>query len=153
MEKVAAAIVSILLGAPLYVPWIFARTGKYKRWYLAYFAPPFMWNKAIFAWPASAFFVFTPILGLLPISNEVFMIAIGVIGVTGVILGFLMMLWTPDWAKPSWQRHLENKYDWIEIHQVFILYWRKMDRSTWNTLMDSNEGIDELVQMARNPRG
>ena len=149
MEKVLASIVSILLGSPLYLPYIFARTGHYKRWYLAYFAPPFMWGKAIYAWPASAFFVFTPIISLLPISDDVFMMVIGIIGVMGGILGFLMILWQPRWAKPPWQAYLEATYQWWEIRRVFIPYWRQMDRQTWNMLMDSEEGIDELVAMAR----
>ncbi len=149
MEKVAASFVSILIGTPLYVPWLFARFGKYKRWYLAYFAPPFMWNKAIFAWPASTGFVVLPVIGLLPISSDLRTLILGIIGVSGVLVGFLMMLWTPRWAKPIWQRYLEDNYDWLEIRRVFIPHWRQMDRSTWNTLMDSEEGIDELVRLAR----
>ena len=149
MEQAAASIVSILIGAPLYLPWIFARLGKYKQWYLAYFAPPFMWGKAIYAWPMSAFFIFTPIIGLLPITPESRTLVWGIIGVIGVILGFLMILWPPRWAKPTWQNYLEDKYSWLEIRKVFIPYWRQMDRSTWNTLMDSEEGIDELVRIAR----
>ena len=149
MEKVAASFVSILLGASLYIPWIFARLGKYKRWYLAYFAPPFMWNRAIFAWPASAGFVILPIIGLLPISPDLRTLILGIVGVTGVLIGFLMMLWPPEWAKPTWQNYLEDKYSWLEIRRVFIPYWRQMDRQTWNRLMDSKEGIDELVRMAR----
>ncbi|MFZ1396769.1 MAG: hypothetical protein WAS33_07725 [Candidatus Promineifilaceae bacterium] len=149
MEKAAASIVSILIGAPLYLPWIFARLGKYKRWYLAYFAPPFMWGKAIYAWPMSAFFISTPIIGLLPITPESRTLVWGIIGIIGVILGFLMILWQPKWAKPDWQRYLEDKYAWREIRGVFIPHWRQMDRQTWNRLMDSEEGIDELVRMAR----
>jgi hypothetical protein len=149
MEKVLASLVSILMGAPLYLPWILARTGHYKRWYLAYFAPPFMWGKAIYAWPASAGFVLLPIVSLLPVSPESRTLILGVIGVAGVILGFLMILWQPRWAKPPWQRYLEGTYQWWEIRRVFIPYWRQMDRQTWNMLMDSEEGIDELVAMAR----
>jgi hypothetical protein len=64
-----------------------------------------------------------------------------------------MILWQPRWAKPDWQRYLEDNYSWSEIRNVLIPYWRQMDRSTWNTLMDSEEGIDKLVRMARKEWG
>jgi hypothetical protein len=108
-----------------------------------------MWGKAIYAWPASAFFVFAPIVGLLPVSSDLRLFVWNIIGMIGLILGILMILWQPRWAKPPWQAYLEDNYQWWEIRRVFIPYWRQMDRQTWNMLMDSEEGIDELVAMAR----
>lgn len=149
MDLLLGTLMMWVFGSPLYLPWIFARLGKYKRWYLAYFAPPVMWGKVIYAWPASAGFIVTPLIVLIPNHGDLRLLVWGIIGTVGVILGFLMVLWQPKWAKPDWQRYLEDKYAWREIRGVFIPHWRQMDRQTWNRLMDSEEGIDELVRMAR----
>jgi hypothetical protein len=149
MNLLLGTLMMWAFGAPLYLPWIFARLGKYKRWYLAYFAPPFMWGKAIYAWPASAGFVFAPFMVLIPNHGDLRLFVWGIVGMAGVVTGFLMILWQPRWAKPPWQAYLEANYQWWEIRRVFIPYWRQMDRQTWNMLMDSEEGIDELVAMAR----
>ncbi len=142
-------ILSFMLGAPLYLPWILARIGKYKRWYLAYFAPPFMWHRAIFAFPSATGFVIIPFLRLLPDDPDLRLGIWGYVGLAGVIIGFLMMLWTPRWAKPKWQQYLEDNYPYSEIRRTFVPVWREMDRRQWNRLMDSEEGIDELVRLAR----
>jgi hypothetical protein len=150
MERVAASIVSILFGSLFYLPWIFIRLGKYKLWYLAHRIPPFSWPRVMYALPAFAtMFILLPFVALLPISNDAAMAVLGVISVIGVILGFILMIWTPRWAQPDWQFYLEGNFEWSEIKRVFIPYWRQMDRRTWISLMDSEEGIDELVRLAR----
>ena len=149
MEKIFASLLSLLIGLPLYLPWLLARTGKYKRWYLAYFAPPFMWHRAIFFFPASAFFVIVPFMAVLPVNPDLGEAIWGYVGLAGAIIGFLMMLWTPRWAKPKWQQYLEDNYPYSEIRRTFVPVWREMDRRQWSRLMDSEEGIDELVQLAR----
>jgi hypothetical protein len=143
------SIFSIVLGAPLYLPWVLARVGIYKRWYLAPFMPPLMWSRAIYAWPASALFITAPLVGLLPIDGDARGLVLGIVSMLGVVLAIVMILWTPGWAKPDWQRYLEDNYPWWEIRRVFIPAWQKMDRAYWSKLMDSEEGIEELVRMAR----
>ena len=149
MERFWGSIFSILLGAPVYLPWIFIRMGKYKSWYLAPFMPPLMWGRAAYGWPASAVFVLAPFVGILPLAPDEKGIVMGIIGILGVIVAIIMILWTPDWAKPKWQRYLEEKYSWREIRGVFIPAWRKMDRQEWAALLDSEAGIRELVRQAR----
>ena len=68
---------------------------------------------------------------------------------SGAVLAVVMIVWTPGWAKPKWQRYLEDRYSWREIRGTFIPVWRKMDRQEWATLLDSEAGIRELVRRAR----
>lgn len=94
-------------------------------------------------------FIFLTFIHLTGVSDDIFMSMIGTVGITGVFLGIVMIIWTPGWAKPAWQRYLEENYTWQEIRGVFIPTWRKMNRREWTTLMDSEEGIEELVSRAR----
>ena len=90
---------------------------------------------------------------MLPLSDDAFMIVLGWTSLVGGILGLVMIIWTPAWAKPKWQRYLEDKYSWREIRGVFIPAWRKMERKQWGQLLDSEEGIEELVRIARQQSG
>ena len=137
------------LGSPLYFPWILVRYGKYKSWYLTHLFPPFIGGRAIYAWPLCAFFIFSPILAMLPIDDETFMNALGVISLASIFFAAYMMIWTPKWAKPKWQRYIEANYSFREIRNVFVPAWRRMDRYEWSIQLDSEEGIQELVQLAR----
>ena len=149
MVRFWGSIFSVLLGMPVYLPWVLARVGRYKSWYLAPFMPPIIWGRAIYGWPASALFVFAPFVGLLPIGSDGRGLLMGVIGILGVLVAIIMIIWTPGWAKPPWQRYLEDQYTWSEIRGTFIPAWRKMDRKEWATLLDSEAGIRELVRRAR----
>ena len=93
-----------------------------------------MWGRAVYMWPVSIFFFFVPFLAILPISDELAMNIIGIVAIVGVILAIVMVGWTPGWAKPDWQRYLEDKYTWSEIRSTFIPVWRKMDRKKWSQL-------------------
>lgn len=148
MEKLLASILSFAFGAPLYLPWILARMGIYKGWYLAYDIPPLIWKRAIFMWPASAVFVSPPFVALLGLKGDNFGTAVAIASVLGIILAVIMAIWTPGWAKPKWQRYLEDHYSRQEIRS-FIPAWRKMDRRSWSQLLDSEAGIEQLVAMAR----
>lgn len=147
--KLLGTLILWFFAAPLCIPWILIRVGKYKRWYLAPFVPPFIWGRAFYGWPATAVFIFSPILAVLPVSDDTFMSLLGWISLVGVVLGIIMMIWTPGWAKPKWQRYLEAKYTGSEIRSTLIPVWRKMDRKKWSQLLDSEEGIEELVRIAR----
>lgn len=154
MKLFLSTLMMWAFGAPVYLPWLLARMGYYKRWYLAPFAPPLMWGKAIYGWPISLFFVVTPLVFLVGIRGEQFDTVVSWLIISSFILTFFMLLWTPDWAKPKWQRYLEDKYSWREIRAVFIPAWREMDRKQWSQLLDSEQGIEQLVKLAREkPRG
>lgn len=64
-----------------------------------------------------------------------------------------MIIWTPNWAKPFWQRHLESTYSYGEISGVFLPVWRQMDRREWSKKMETKEGIEDLVAYARKGHG
>lgn len=148
MQKVLAIVAMWILGAPIYLPWLLARLGLYKRWYFAPFMPPFSWRGWIQLWPISAFFVFTPCIALLPIGDDLFITVIAGIGISGVIIALVLVLWTPSWAKPTWQRRLEDRYSHEEISR-FIQVWRGMDFKEWSRLIETEEGTKTLVRMAR----
>jgi len=145
LERFLVAIpIGLGFGLPLYLPWVLVRFGKYKRWYLALFIPPFSWSRSIYLWPASLFFVSMPCVALLPIdSRENALISTLFLG---IILAFVMMIWPPGWAKPKWQRYLEANYSQEQIRRCIPL-WREMERRQWSQLLDSEAGIDELVSM------
>lgn len=148
-DRLLASISSILFGVFFMLPWVMVRSGKHKRWYLAPFAPPLMWGRAVYMWPMGTFFLVLPFLPLFGFQKDALNNASGIIAITALVFAIIMIGWTPDWAKPKWQRYLEDKYTWSEIRGTFIPAWRKMDRKEWATLLDSEAGIRELVRRAR----
>lgn len=149
MNAFWASTVSFLFGISFAVPWFLVRIGVLKAWYLAPFMPPLIWGRAIFGWPVGTMFIALPFLPLLGLQGDAGTTVAGYIGIVGLALAFVMIIWTPGWAKPKWQRYLEDKYSWREIRGIFIPAWRKMDRKQWGQLLDSEEGIEELVRIAR----
>ena len=128
------------------------RCGWYKTWYIKRVYPPFTYRAAqYFAFPISLFWL-TPLLCvLLPISKER-KLPLGLIGMVGSpILCFVLAVWQPRWLKPTWQRRLEDRYNQAEIDTVFRPVWRKMDRREWGKLIETEEGLERLVEMARDP--
>lgn len=71
-------------------------------------------------------------------------------GVIGTILGIVIADVSPGWAKPTWQRRLEERYSKEEINE-FLQVWRKMDQQEWARLIGTDEGLEELVRIARGP--
>ncbi len=145
-------LVCWLFGAPLYLPYLFARFGHYKSWYVARFIPPFSWSRAVYFWPASVFFIFLPLLVFSPLDDKTAMAALAFIAFAGFILAPIIAIWTPRWLKPKWQRYLEDNYSQEEI-RYFIPIWREMDKREWSAYLDSEEGIDELVKITREKLG
>lgn len=148
MNKLLGIVGMWLLGVPIYLPWLLARLGIYKRWYFAPFIPPFSWRRWIQLWPLSAVFVCAPFIALSPLSDDIFMKMWAGVGITGVVLAVVMVLWTPGWAKPTWQRRLEDRYSHEEISD-FIRVWKQMDFREWGRLIETEEGLEQLVQRAR----
>ena len=66
----------------------------------------------------------------------------------GIIITPIIIIWTPSWAKPKWQRYLEENCSQEEI-RVFIPVWREMDKQEWSDYLDSEEGIDKLLKITR----
>ena len=149
MEKTLAVLLLWLMGAPIYLPGLLTRIGLYKNWYLVPFMPPFAWRGIVHMWPFSAFFVCYPFIALSPLNDDQVMQAWAGIGIVGLIASAILGLWQPAWAKPTWQRRLEERYDSDEIKFVFIPAWRKMDRKEWGRLIETEEGLAELVRRAR----
>jgi hypothetical protein len=148
IDKLLAVFAMWLVGAPIYLPGVLNLLGIYKGWYLAPFIPPFSWRRSIHAWPASAVFVCFPIT-LLPLSDDAVMKILASVGVAGVVFAITLMIWNPRWAKPAWQRRLEDRYSRDEIDLLFMPAWRKMNRKEWGRLIETEEGLEQLVQMAR----
>ena len=149
MTPLQGAAFLFLFGFSFAVPWIFVRIGLYKSWYLAPAMPPLIWGKAIYGWPIGLMFVSLPFIYLFGLRGDEGLSVAAFIGVLGVILAIIMIVWTPSWAKPAWQRYLETNYTWREVRGVFIPAWRKMDPWEWSAMMDTEEGIEELIKQAR----
>ena len=147
INKILATLAMWLLAVPIFLPWLLARLSVYKRWYFAPFIPPFSWRGWIQLWPLSAFFICIPFLALTPLSDDMFMKSIVVVGVLGVIGAFVIVVWTPGWAKPAWQRRLEDRFSHEQI-SAFISVWRKMPFSQWSDMIETEEGMLELADYA-----
>lgn len=153
MELFWNSVTLILFGFSFAIPWLIVRLGVWKSWYLVPFMPPLIWGRAIYGWPVGLMFIALPFLPLFGLQGDDFTGVSGYIGIAGVVLAFIMIIWTPGWAKPKWQRYLEDNYSWREIRGIFIPTWRKMDWKQWGQLLDSIEGIEELVRIARQQSG
>lgn len=147
IERLLASFVVWLLGAPIYLPWALSRLGVYKRWYLAPFIPPFSWRGCIQVWPLGAVFICAPFVGLLPLSVDARMRVLAGVSVAGILLALIMVVRTPRWAKAVWQRRLEDRYNHKEINS-FIHVWRQMDFKEWGQLIETEEGLKQLVEKA-----
>jgi hypothetical protein len=153
LERVSVGgLIGIVLGCPLYLPWVLARLGIYKRWYVARFIPPFSWSRAVYFFPASAFFLSIPCIALLPVEGNTRSNISVFIAFAGFALAPIIAIWTPRWLKPDWQRYLEDNYNQTEI-RTFIPIWREMEKQEWSAYLDSEEGIDELVAITREKLG
>ncbi len=152
MEKILAIFLLWLMGAPIYLPGVLARIGVYKSWYLAPFMPPFSWRRSIHLWPISAIFVCAPFMSLLPLNEDERLQVLAGIGIASVILAIALVIWNPRWAKPLWQRRLEDRYEYDEIKFIFIPAWRQMNRKRWGKLIETDEGLETLVRIARGKR-
>ncbi len=139
------------LGFPIYISWILARIGFYKRWYLARFIPGLSFSKSIYIFPFSLFFLIFPVLVFIEDDNIGYFIWSSA-AIVGLILSIYMVFWTPRWAKPRWVLYLEDKYGEFEIKHIFIPEWRKLDKLAWSAKMDTPEGIEEMVAHARKQR-
>ncbi len=147
MEKLLAGILSWVIGMPIYLPWLLARVGIYKRWYFAPFLPPFSWRGWIQLWPMSAMFVSIPFLSLFGLTGDDFTEVAGIIGIVGIIVAVYMVLWTPGWAKPTWQRRLEERFSYEQVSE-FIRIWKKMPFHEWCNKIETEEGMLELADYA-----
>jgi hypothetical protein len=152
MNKLLVFFVAWLIGALIYLPGLLARLEIYKVWYFAPFIPPFSWKRSIYAWPASIGFIFLPFLLFSPLSDDAVMVVFAGLTFAGALLAVVLMVCSPRWAKPTWQRRLEDRYSPEEINTVFIPAWRKINRREWGRLIETEEGLEQLVQMARHPQ-
>jgi hypothetical protein len=140
-----------LIGLVFAAMGISVRCGWHKTWYIKRTYPPVTYRAAqYFAFPFSLFWFSFPIVALLPIprDNKVVPLVVGMLG--SFVLCLVFAIWQPRWLKPTWQRRLEDRYSWKEISGIFIPAWRRMDRREWGRLIETQEGLEQLVRKARN---
>ena len=146
-NKLLGIIIMWLLGAPIYLPWVLSQLGFYRGWYLVSFMPPFIGKWTIHLWPLSAVFVCYPFIALSPLNDDVVMKVWAGVSIAGFILTLVLGICNPRWAKPAWQRRLEDRYSRDEIAE-FLRVWRQMDRREWGRLIETEKGLKQLVKMA-----
>lgn len=98
-------------------------------------------------WPLSAVFVCYPFIAISPLSDENVMKVWALVAVLGIIMSALMILKNPRWAKPLWQRRLEDLFSYEQI-SAFIKTWRNLPFSQWCNMIDTEEGMLELADYA-----
>jgi hypothetical protein len=89
-----------------------------------------------------------PLLAVLPADSDTSMNIVAGIGVAGIVIGIILAFWAPRWAKPAWQRRLEDRYSYAEIN-TFLPVWQRMDHKEWGRLVGTEEGLKKLVEKAR----
>jgi len=105
-----------------------------------------MWWKGIYIWPAGVVFISPAIGYFLGIRGSDLTFEAYLSG-AGLLFAIFIIVFTPNWAKPKWLRYLEGNYSYREIRR-YIPVWRQMSKE-WVQLMDSEEGINEAVHIAR----
>lgn len=127
---------------------VLMRMGIWKSWYLKSDLPPVTMRAAVYALiPIGLGFTLAPILAAL--GDDDSMWAARLYGVT-LAIGTILAIWQPPWVKPAWLRRLEFQYDQDTI-KALIAEWRKMDRKEWGALIETQQGLDELVRRAGVP--
>ncbi len=148
MKILEGIFLSWLLGSFLFVPGLLVRLGMWKDWYLSPNIPPFAIKRFVYAgMPASMIFVLAPILAFVPADPDTKLDIWAGIGVSGFAIGIILAFWAPRWAKPAWQRRLEDRYSYAEIN-MFLPVWQRMDHKEWGRLVGTEEGLKELVEKA-----
>lgn len=142
---VLVAIGLVFLGMAISV-----RSGRSKGWYLRTYRP--FGRKLLLPLCISlslAWFTL-PVVAILPIPKESRSV-LGQIGMLSpLVLTPLLAIWQPWWLDPVWLRRLESQYDRGTI-KALIENWRKMDRAEWGRLIETQQGLDELVRRAGVP--
>jgi hypothetical protein len=147
MQFLAGTFVLGSIGALLLLPSLLVRLGVWKTWYLAPSIPPFTFKRSFHLWPFALMFLCTPLIAILPLGDQAFELVIASIGIAGILLGIGLAVWAPRWAKPAWQRRLEDRYHHDEI-ATFVRVWRQIDRKEWGRLIETEEGLKQLVERA-----
>lgn len=138
------------LASLTFIPGLLMRLGIWKGWYLAKNTPPFGVKGFVYlAMPVSALFISGPFMALIPVDPGMRLEIWSYIGVAGFVIGIVLAIWQPWWAKPEWLRRLEDNYDYDEIKFVFLPAWRQMNHKEWGQLIETEAGLKELIRQAR----
>jgi hypothetical protein len=136
---------------------ILIRSGRYKRWYLGPMLPPFRFKSAMyFGFPFCLFWFTPPILALLPIPKEAQSVLLEIGWGSSFVLSALFAIWQPRWLKPTWLRRLEDQYN-RPTERLLEARWRRrikegqMSYQEWAQRIETQKGLDELVQQVRVP--
>lgn len=154
-ELIYSTLAVMSCGFLLLLPWVCAKMGWYKEWYIVPVSLVLGPRRHIYMWPMSIFFLIVPILFLIRDKELVGSIWIGT-AVVSIILTIYMMAFPPRWARPNWILDLENRYSMDEIRRSFRPAWwhytrqGREYRKRWSKMMDTPHGIDEMVEYARN---
>jgi len=139
------------IGLILWVLGILMRVGRWKTWFLKRDLPPVTMKASLYAaFPLGLAFLAAPVINIVASSEmQAARVAIGFLW-SMAILGTILALWQPRWLKPIWLQRLDSQYDSDTINAL-IAEWRKMDRKEWGALIETQQGLDELVRRAGVP--
>jgi hypothetical protein len=136
------------IGLAFWVLGILIRVGVWKAWFLKQDLPPIRMRASVYVvFPLGLAFLAAPIINIAASSEmQAANAATAFLGSVAV-LGTILALWQPWWLKPTWLQRLESQYDSDTINAL-IAEWRKMDRKEWGALIETQQGLDELVGRA-----
>jgi hypothetical protein len=154
-EKLLVIGGAALASLPFFALGLLIRLGLWKSWYLQKYYPVIaMKGSRHLGIPLGLLILLTPpclFVGSALFARVETMSDCWVgMGSFLLISGVVIAMWNPPWANPPWLQRLEAQYDEDTI-RTLIANWRRMDRKEWGGLIETQQGLDELVRRAGVP--
>lgn len=150
-DTLKGTLICFLMGLPFLALGTVIRLGIWKSWYLQRYYPVIAMKRSRhLAIPIGLIWFLLPFCLLTGPEGSAAWNRVTVMGLGVLIVGIALAIWEPGWTKPNWQRRLEAQYDEDTI-RTLIADWRRMDRKEWGALIETQQGLDELVRRARVP--
>jgi hypothetical protein len=144
-------LICFLMGLPFLALGMAIRLGMWKSWYLQRYYPVIAMKRSRhLAIPIGLIWFLLPICLLTRPEGPAAWNRVTIMGFGVLLVGIALAIWEPGWMNPTWQRRLEAQYDGGTI-RTLIAKWRKMDRKEWGGLIETQQGLDELVRRAGVP--
>ena len=139
-----------LASLPFFALGLLIRLGIWKSWYLQRYYPVIAMKRSrhlgiplglLILLTPPCLFVGSSLFTGVETMSYLWVAMIDFLLISGVVIA----IWNPPWANPAWLQRLEAQYDEDTI-RTLIANWRKMDRKEWGALIETQQGLDELVR-------
>lgn len=136
----------VALGLFFALPYVTARTGLIKSWYILAPLPGLLSGSMVYGslfWGLG--FAAMAVVDRLPAKTlDARAARIFFVLMFFVVLGFVFTVWQPSWMKPRWVRWLEYEYGYCL--DILIAEARLMGRWTWEAQVRTRAGMERWVR-------